>query len=217
MKKGLLSKILTIAVIVIFFGVCCFMAPITNAANTLWALFPPVLAIGLALITKEVYSSLFIGILVGALISSGFNFAATIDNVTNVAIIDAVAGNAGIFVFLVILGIIVALVNKAGGSAAFGKWAAKNIKSKVGAALATFALGVLIFIDDYFNCLTVGSVMKPVTDTHKISRSKLAYIIDATAAPICMIAPISSWAAPVLSFSYVQFPLTSTQFLHLFS
>ena len=201
MKKGLLSKILTIAVIVIFFGVCCFMAPITNAANTLWALFPPVLAIGLALITKEVYSSLFIGILVGALISSGFNFAATIDNVTNVAIIDAVAGNAGIFVFLVILGIIVALVNKAGGSAAFGKWAAKNIKSKVGAALATFALGVLIFIDDYFNCLTVGSVMKPVTDTHKISRSKLAYIIDATAAPICMIAPISSWAAAVSEYA----------------
>ena len=201
MKKGLLSKILTVAFIVVFFGVCCFMAPITNAANTLWALFPPVLAIGLALITKEVYSSLFLGILVGAIISSGFNFATTIDNIVNVSIIDAVAGNAGIFVFLVILGIIVALVNKAGGSAAFGRWAAKNIKSKTGAGLASFVLGVLIFIDDYFNCLTVGSVMKPVTDTHKISRTKLAYIIDATAAPVCMIAPVSSWAAAVSEYA----------------
>ena len=169
--------------------------------GTLWALLPPIIAIGLALITKEVFSSLFIGIIVGALLYSKFNFLGTISSLTQQGLIDAVSGNAGIFIFLIELGILVALVNKAGGSAAFGKWTAKHIKTKVGALLATFVLGVLIFIDDYFNCLTVGSVMRPVTDSHKISRSKLAYLIDATAAPICMIAPISSWAAAVSSYA----------------
>lgn len=167
--------------------------------NTFWALVPPILAIALALLTKEAYSSLFIGIVIGALFVTGFSPVATVDTIINDGIVPATADNAGIFVFLVILGIIVALVNRSGGSAAFGRWAEKNIKTKTGAALATFALGVLIFIDDYFNCLTVGSVMRPVTDSHKISRQKLAFLIDATAAPICMIAPISSWAAAVSS------------------
>ena len=166
-------------------------------ANTLWAMLPPIVAIGLALITKEAYSSLFIGVVVGALMHAKFNFATTVDTVVSNGIIDATAGTAGIFVFLVILGALVALVNKTGASAAFGRWAQTHIKTRVGAYLATFVLGVLIFIDDYFNCLTVGSVMAPVTDAHKISRVKLAYLIDATAAPICMIAPISSWAAAV--------------------
>ena len=170
-------------------------------ANTFWALVPPVIAIGLALITKEVYSSLLIGIIFGALLSSSFNFTTAIDNLVNVGFIEAVSGTAGIFIFLVLLGIVVALVNKCGGSYAFGQWAQKHVKSKVGAMLATFALGCLIFIDDYFNCLTVGSVMRPVTDAKGISRAKLAYIIDATAAPICMIAPISSWAAAVSDFA----------------
>ena len=167
--------------------------------GTFWALVPPIVAIVLALITKEAYSSLFIGILVGALFYTGFAPVAALDTIINDGFIGALADswNAGIFLFLVLLGTMVALVNAAGGSAAFGRWAAKNIKSRGGAMFATFVLGVLIFIDDYFNCLTVGSVMKPVTDTHRISRSKLAYLIDATAAPICMIAPISSWAAAV--------------------
>ena len=169
--------------------------------GTAWALLPPVIAIGLALITKEVYSSLFIGIAAGGLLFSNFSFAKTVDSVINDGLIEAVSGNAGIFIFLVELGIVVALVNKAGGSAAFGKWAAKHIKTRAGAQLATFVLGVLIFIDDYFNCLTVGSVMLPVTDSKKISRAKLAYLIDATAAPVCMIAPISSWAAAVSSYA----------------
>ncbi len=166
-----------------------------------WALLPPIIAIGLALITKEVYSSLFVGIAVGGLMYKNFDFLGTMDAVTKDGLIDAVTGNAGIFIFLVELGIIVALVNKAGGSAAFGKWAATHIKTRMGAMLATFVLGVLIFIDDYFNCLTVGSVMRPVTDGHKVSRAKLAYLIDATAAPVCMIAPISSWAAAVSSYA----------------
>ena len=166
-----------------------------------WALLPPIIAIGLALITKEVYSSLFIGIVVGGLMYTNFNFLGTMDAITSDGLISAVTDNAGIFIFLVELGIIVALINKAGGSAAFGKWAATHIKSRTGAMLATFVLGVLIFIDDYFNCLTVGSVMRPVTDGHKISRAKLAYLIDATAAPVCMIAPISSWAAAVASYA----------------
>ena len=170
-------------------------------ANTFWALVPPIIAIGLALITKEVYSSLLIGIIFGALLSSSFNLTNAIDNLVNEGFISAVSGTAGIFVFLVILGIVVALINKCGGSYAFGKWAQKHVKSKVGALLATFVLGCLIFIDDYFNCLTVGSVMRPVTDAKGISRAKLAYIIDATAAPICMIAPISSWAAAVSDFA----------------
>ena len=166
-----------------------------------WALVPPVIAIGLALVTKEVYSSLFIGILAGALLGADFSFTGTMDILTNDGLISAVSGTAGIFVFLVVLGVLVALVNKSGASAAFGKWAETHIKSRVGAMLATFVLGVLIFIDDYFNCLTVGSVMRPVADGHKVSRAKLSYLIDATAAPICMIAPISSWAAAVASYA----------------
>ncbi len=172
-----------------------------NVTASWWALVPPVIAIGLALITKEVYSSLFIGVVAGAILGSNFSFTGTMDLITGNALIDAVSGTAGIFIFLVVLGIIVALVNKSGGSAAFGAWAEKHIKSRVGAMLATFVLGVLIFIDDYFNCLTVGSVMRPVTDSKKVSRAKLSYLIDATAAPICMIAPISSWAAAVASYA----------------
>ena len=168
--------------------------------GTFWALVPPIIAITLALITKEAYSSLFIGVVIGALFACDFAPVATIDMIVNDGIIAAIADNAGIFLFLVLLGIIVALVNLAGGSAAFGRWAEKNIHTRVGAQLATFILGILIFIDDYFNCLTVGSVMRPVTDRHQISRPKLAYLIDATAAPVCMIAPISSWAAAVNSY-----------------
>ena len=168
-------------------------------AGTFWALVPPIVAIVLALITKETYSSLFVGILVGALFVGGFHPVASMDVMINDGFIAAIADgwNAGIFMFLVLLGIMVALVNSAGGSAAFGRWAVKHVHTRVGALLATFLLGVLIFIDDYFNCLTVGSVMRPVTDSHKISREKLAYVIDATAAPVCMIAPVSSWAAAV--------------------
>ncbi len=166
-----------------------------------WALVPPIIAIGLALITKEVYSSLFVGILSGALLYTNFKPLDSINTLLNDGLISAVADTAGIFIFLVELGVIVALINKAGGSAAFGRWAQTHIKSRVGAAIATFFLGVLIFVDDYFNCLTVGSVMRPVTDSHKISRAKLAYLIDATAAPICMIAPISSWAAAVSQYA----------------
>ncbi len=169
--------------------------------GTALSLLPPVIAIGLALITKEVYSSLFIGILVGGLLAANFNLAGTIDQVVNEGFIASVSGSAGIFIFLVLLGVMVALLNKTGASAAFGKWAQKNIKTRVGAMLATFLLGVLIFIDDYFNCLTVGSVMLPVTDSHKISRAKLSYMIDSTAAPVCMIAPISSWAAAVSDYA----------------
>ena len=169
--------------------------------GTLWAILPPVIAIGLALITKEVYSSLFLGILAGGLLSASFSFTGTIDSVINDGLIAAVSGTAGIFIFLVLLGIVVALINKCGGSYAFGQWAKKHVKSKTGIMFATFILGCLIFIDDYFNCLTVGSVMRPVTDAKNVSRAKLAYIIDATAAPICMIAPISSWAAAVSSYA----------------
>ncbi len=167
--------------------------------KTIMALMPPVIAIVLALVTKEVYSSLFVGIVASALLITNFKPVATLDTVLNDGFIGSLAdgGHVGILIFLVLLGIIVALVNKAGGSRAFGEWTKKRVKTKVGAQLATFVLGVLIFVDDYFNCLTVGSVMRPVTDNHKISRAKLAYIIDATAAPICMIAPISSWAAAV--------------------
>ena len=165
--------------------------------GTIWALVPPIVAILLALLVKEAYVSLFAGVLLGALFVSNFNPVATLDTVVNDGLIAAIGDNAGIFLFLVLLGVIVALVNRAGGSAAFGRWAEKNIRTRVGALLATFLLGVLIFIDDYFNCLTVGSVMRPVTDNHRISRAKLAFLIDATAAPICMIAPISSWAAAV--------------------
>ncbi|MBQ9429012.1 MAG: Na+/H+ antiporter NhaC family protein [Clostridia bacterium] len=185
-----------------------FTAAITEARQDIpvyatWlALLPPIIAIALALITKEVYSSLFIGILSGALLYANFNFTATIDHLFVDGFISSVADsyNIGILIFLIVLGAIVVLMNRAGGSAAFGRWATKHIKSRVGAQLATVVLGVLIFVDDYFNCLTVGSVMRPVTDKFKVSRSKLAYLIDATAAPVCIIAPISSWAAAVAGF-----------------
>ena len=164
--------------------------------GTFWALVPPIIAIALALITKEVYSSLFIGAVAGALFYAGFHVEA-LDSLLNDGVVAAIGDNAGIFMFLVLLGILVALLNKAGGSAAFGAWAKAHIKTRGGAMFSSFLLGVLIFVDDYFNCLTVGSVMRPVTDSHHVSRAKLAYIIDSTAAPICMIAPISSWAAAV--------------------
>ncbi|MCI9005655.1 MAG: Na+/H+ antiporter NhaC family protein [Lachnospiraceae bacterium] len=167
-----------------------------------WALLPPVVAIVLALITKEVYSSLFVGILIGGLFYSEFTFEKTVTHVFQDGIVGVLSDsyNVGILVFLVILGILVCMMNQAGGSAAFGRWASIHIKSRIGAQLATVLLGVLIFIDDYFNCLTVGSVMRPVTDKHNISRAKLSYLIDATAAPVCIIAPISSWAAAVTGF-----------------
>ncbi len=169
---------------------------------TIWSLLPPIIAIVLALITKEVYSSLFIGILAGAVMYAGGSFTGTIDHLFVDGFITSIADsyNIGIIIFLVVLGAIVSLMNKSGGSAAFGRWAAKHIKSRVGAQLATVCLGVLIFVDDYFNCLTVGSVMRPVADKFKVSRAKLSYLIDATAAPICIIAPISSWAAAVAGF-----------------
>ncbi len=201
-KKSYLSKAV-FGLLIVAFTVCCIIAaPITEAKGTLWSLFPPVIAIGLALITKEVYSSLFVGILSGGIIyaaASGTGFEGTFKAVVQDGLITNLSNayNVGILVFLVVLGIIVVLMNKAGGSRAYGEWAAAHIKGRRGVALSTFFLGVLIFVDDYFNCLTVGSVMRPVTDKHNISRSKLAYLIDSTAAPICIIAPISSWAAAV--------------------
>lgn len=206
LKKGLLGGAITLSLCLLFAPITALAAeegaalPTTYA--TFWALVPPVVAIVLALITKEVYSSLFIGIVVGGLFYSGFSFEGTLNHIFHngfVAVLSD-AYNVGILIFLVILGAMVSLMNRAGGSAAFGHWAKTKIKSRVGAQLATIALGCLIFIDDYFNCLTVGSVMKPVTDEHKVSRSKLAYLIDATAAPVCIIAPISSWAAAVSGF-----------------
>ena len=169
---------------------------------TIWALLPPLVAIILALITKEVYSSLFVGIVVGALLYSGFKFEGTVTQIFEGGIIKVLSYsyNVGILIFLVILGSVVCMMNKAGGSAAFGRWASKKIHTRVGAELAAIVLGILIFIDDYFNCLTVGSVMRPVTDRHHVSRAKFAYLIDATAAPVCIIAPISSWAAAVSGF-----------------
>ena len=169
---------------------------------TIWALLPPLVAIVLALITKEVYSSLFVGIVVGALIYSGFKFEGTVTQIFEGGIIKVLSDsyNVGILIFLVILGSVLCMMNKAGGSAAFGRWASKKIHTRVGAELAAIILGILIFIDDYFNCLTVGSVMRPVTDRHHVSRAKFAYLIDATAAPVCIIAPISSWAAAVSGF-----------------
>ena len=201
-KKSYLSKAV-FGLLIVAFTVCCIIAaPITEAKGTLWSLFPPVIAIGLALITKEVYSSLFVGILSGGIIyaaASETGFEGTFKAVVQDGLITNLSNayNVGILVFLVVLGIIVVLMNKAGGSRAYGEWAAAHIKSRRGVALSTFFLGVLIFVDDYFNCLTVGSVMRPITDKHNISRSKLAYLIDSTAAPICIIAPISSWAAAV--------------------
>ncbi len=199
--KKIIPKVLIVAFVIGFGVLCAFNGNINSPVGTLWSLFPPVVAIGLALLTKEVYSSLFVGIVMGGLLATNFNAIHTIGAVTNDGLISAVSGQAGIFAFLVILGVIVALLNKAGGSRAFGEWAAKNVKGKIGASIATFIFGILIFIDDYFNCLTVGAVMRPVTDKAKISRSKLAYLIDATAAPVCMIAPISSWAAAVSSYA----------------
>ncbi len=201
MKKHL-SKIIFALLIVAFIICCCINAPITGAVGTLWSLLPPVVAIGLALITKEVYSSLFMGILSGGMIyaaasATGFEgvFTAIVQEGLIMNLSDSY--NVGILVFLVVLGIIVVLMNKAGGSRAYGEWAVAHIKNRKGASLSTFLLGALIFVDDYFNCLTVGSVMRPVTDKHKVSRAKLAYLIDSTAAPVCIIAPISSWAAAV--------------------
>ena len=171
--------------------------------NSFWSLLPPIIAIALALITKEVYSSLFLGILVGGLLYANFGFEGTVLHVLEDGIVSVLSDsyNVGIIIFLVILGSLVSLMNKSGGSAAFGRWAQTHIRSRAGAQLATIALGCLIFVDDYFNCLTVGSVMRPITDKHNISRAKLSYLIDSTAAPICIIAPISSWAAAVAAFA----------------
>ena len=207
-RRSLLCIAMMFAIMAISMSIAVFAEGDAEAAEevsfaygTALSLLPPVIAIVLALITKEVYSSLFIGILAGGLLASGFSFNGTIDTVLNDGIISSVSGSAGIFIFLVLLGVLVALLNKTGASAAFGNWAKKNIKTRVGAQLATFFFGVLIFIDDYFNCLTVGSVMQPVTDSHRVSRAKLSYLIDATAAPVCMIAPISSWAAAVSEYA----------------
>ena len=198
-SKTILTTLVAVVILALLVVAAVKCANGASLANTAWSLLPPVIAIVLALITKEAYSALFIGVLVGSLFTCGFAPVATLDTILNDGLIAAISANAGIFLFLVLLGIIVALVNAAGGSAAFGRWAETHIKTHAGAQLATFVLGILIFIDDYFNCLTVGSVMRPVTDSHKISRPKLAYLIDATAAPVCMIAPISSWAAAVSS------------------
>ena len=201
MKKHL-SKIIFAALMLVFLICCIKAAPISAAVGSLWSLLPPIVAIGLALITKEVYSSLFVGNLTGAVIYAASS-SSGIEGVFTTVVHDGLIANlsdsynVGILVFLVVLGTIVALMNKAGGSRAYGEWAAKHIKSKTGACISTFVLGALIFVDDYFNCLTVGSVMRPISDKYKVSRSKLAYIIDATAAPICIIAPVSSWAAAV--------------------
>ena len=191
------TTVISFAVALCVVVVALILTHTSGAQTTAWALLAPVIAIALALITKEVYSSLFIGIVIGALLYARSDPATALNTIVGKGLANAVADSAGIFIFLVILGIIVCMVNRSGGSHAFGRWAQKHIRTRVGAAIATFLLGVMIFIDDYFNCLTVGSVMRPVTDGHRISRVKLAYLIDATAAPICMIAPISSWAAAV--------------------
>ena len=208
MKRTKTTRVLllvaVVACIAMMLSVGCFAVEEGEsfAYNTLWAALPPVIAIGLALITKEVYSSLFLGILVGAMMYANFDFMGTFVHVFEDGIIANLSdpSNVGILIFLVILGTMVQLMNAAGGSAAFGKWSTEHIKSRTAAQLAVVCLGVLIFIDDYFNCLTVGSVMRPLSDKHKISRAKLAYLIDATAAPVCIIAPVSSWAAAVTGF-----------------
>ena len=207
MKKNIKRTAVLSVVLILVFATTVFGAEQTEeyvpaVYATFWALVPPVVAIGLALITKEVYSSLFIGVLMGGILYSGFSFEGTITHIFEDGMINVLSDsyNVGILIFLVILGTMVCLMNRAGGSAAFGQFAADHIKGRVGAELATILLGCLIFIDDYFNCLTVGSVMRPVTDKFKVSRAKLAYLIDATAAPICIIAPISSWAAAVTGF-----------------
>lgn len=206
LKKGFIAGASALLLCTLFAPIMALAAEedaaLPSMYATFWALVPPIVAIILALITKEVYSSLFIGILVGGLFYSNFSFEGTFTHIFNEGFVAVLSDsyNVGILIFLVILGAMVSLMNRAGGSAAFGHFAKKKIKSRAGAQLATVALGVLIFIDDYFNCLTVGSVMKPVTDEHKVSRAKLAYLIDATAAPVCIIAPISSWAAAVSGF-----------------
>ena len=207
MKKNIKRTAVLSVVLVLMFAMTAFGADGTEeyvpaVYATFWALVPPVVAIGLALITKEVYSSLFVGVLMGGILYSGFSFEGTITHIFEDGMISVLSDsyNVGILIFLVILGTMVCLMNRAGGSAAFGQFASDHIKNRVGAELATILLGCLIFIDDYFNCLTVGSVMRPVTDKFKVSRAKLAYLIDATAAPICIIAPISSWAAAVTGF-----------------
>lgn len=210
--KNVKRKLFTGSMAILMLTILCTVAVFASDGETVeyvpkmyatfWALVPPIVAIALALITKEVYSSLFVGILVGALFYSNFSFEGTIVHMVQEGFISVLSDsyNVGILIFLVILGAVVCLMNKAGGSAAFGRWAGEKIKSRTGTQLATILLGVLIFIDDYFNCLTVGSVMRPVTDKQNISRAKLAYLIDATAAPVCIIAPISSWAAAVSGF-----------------
>ena len=205
--KKLMGAMMVVALAIMCCPMLAFAAEETveyvpSMYATFWSLVPAFVAIILALITKEVYSSLFLGILVGGIFYSGFSFEGTVNHVFQTGFIGVLSDsyNVGILIFLVILGAMVSMMNKAGGSAAFGRWAATHIHSRVGAQLATVLLGCLIFIDDYFNCLTVGSVMRPVTDKHKISRAKLAYLIDATAAPVCIIAPISSWAAAVTGF-----------------
>ncbi len=207
MKKNIKRTAVLSVVLILMFATTVFGAEQTEeyvpaVYATFWALVPPVVAIGLALITKEVYSSLFVGVLMGGILYSGFSFEGTITHIFEDGMISVLSDsyNVGILIFLVILGAMMCLMNRAGGSAAFGQFAADHIKGRVGAELATILLGCLIFIDDYFNCLTVGSVMRPVTDKFKVSRAKLAYLIDATAAPICIIAPISSWAAAVTGF-----------------
>ena len=207
MKKNIKRTAVLSVVLILMFATTVFGAEQTEeyvpaVYATFWALVPPVVAIGLALITKEVYSSLFVGVLMGGILYSGFSFEGTITHIFEDGMISVLSDsyNVGILIFLVILGAMVCLMNRAGGSAAFGQFASDHIKNRVGAELATILLGCLIFIDDYFNCLTVGSVMRPVTDKFKVSRAKLAYLIDATAAPICIIAPISSWAAAVTGF-----------------
>lgn len=206
-KRKLFTGMAIFMLLMMTFAVTVFAggeaeAPKPQMYATFWALVPPVVAIVLALITKEVYSSLFIGILVGALFSADFGFEKTVNNILEGGFIKVLSDsyNVGILIFLVILGTMVCMMNHAGGSAAFGKWASTHIKTRVGAQIATILLGMLIFVDDYFNCLTVGSVMKPITDKHNVSKAKFAYLIDSTAAPICIIAPISSWAAAVSGF-----------------
>jgi Na+/H+ antiporter NhaC len=201
-KKSRLLSYAAILCVAIFIVIAGFITDADSVQQSGWALIPPVIAIALALITKEVYSSLFIGILTGALLFTGYQFEATLNHIFSDGIVAVLidSSHMGILIFLVILGVMVQLMNRTGGSAAFGRKASEVIKTREGAQLATIALGVLIFIDDYFNCLTVGSVMRPVTDKHQVSRAKLAYLIDATAAPVCIIAPISSWAAAVSGY-----------------
>lgn len=205
-RKKMMTALVIFAALLLLMSMTVFAAaeeaPKPHMYATFWSLIPPVVAIALALITKEVYSSLFVGILVGALFSTDFQLEGTVLKIIDEGFIQVLSdsSNVGILIFLVILGTMVCMMNRAGGSAAFGKWAGKHIKTRIGAQIATIILGILIFVDDYFNCLTVGSVMRPVTDRHNVSKAKFAYMIDATAAPICIIAPISSWAAAVSGF-----------------